>query len=212
MFVLGFCRMQTSLRINRKSDEKWGMWSSWIFSASGYTMHTDVWHTQSSHWHFPWLLERLFIGGSRIEQGRGNEFIDMLGRVSANPIIPVSATQNVNSNQPQKRQWIWEILNPSFLPKKKIQRTHPKATCNKIAPCCAFKEHCKQMATACAPASLRNPRGWARSTGSSCCASPGCDFIRCAGRTQLPRRNPMTRCPFRWFVAHERVYLPTWKP
>lgn len=75
--------------------------------------------------------------------------------------------------------------------------------CSNVVP---FKEHCKQMATACAPASLRNPRGWARPTGSSCCTSRGCDFIRCAGRTQLPRRNPMTRCPFRWFVAHDRIH------
>ena len=205
MFVLGFCRMQTSLRINRKSDEKWGMWSSWIFSASGYTMHTFTLA-------FP-MVTRTLVYRRITNRARPWKWIYRhVGEGDPNPIIPVSATQNVNSNQPQKRQWIWEIINPSFLPKKKNQRTHPKATCNKIAPCCAFKEHCKQMATACAPASLRNPRGWARSTGSSCCASRGCDFIRCAARTQLPRRNPMTRCPFRWFVAHERVYLPTWKP
>ena len=199
MFVLGFCRMQTSLRINRKSDEKWGMWSSWIFSASGYTMHTFTLA-------FP-MVTRTLVYRRITNRARPWKWICRhVGEgdpTQRSQFLPPKTSIQTN---PKKGNESGKFSTLPSCPRKKFKELIRKRHATKLLLVVPFKEHCKQMATACAPASLRNPRGWARSTGSSCCASRGCDFIRCAGRTQLPRRNPMTRCPFRWFVAHDRIH------
>ena len=125
MFVLGFCRMQTSLRINRKSDEKWGMWSSWIFSASGYTMHTFTLA-------FP-MVTRTLVYRRITNRARPWKWICRhVGEGDPNPTIPVSATQNVNSNQPKKGNESGKFSTLPSCPRKKFKELIRKRDSTKL--------------------------------------------------------------------------------